>query len=468
MAKKVKTAYFCQNCGFKSPKWQGKCPTCNEWNSFVEEVLQDETPKKGSWKMTTSSEKTGAYVNAKQETSKPIKIKEVKFEKEGRIVTQDEELNRVLGGGIVYGSAVMIGGEPGIGKSTLMLQIALSLKDKQVLYVSGEESGQQIRQRAERMLYSSDETYVLTETDTSKIFAHVEKMTPDVMVIDSIQTLVSPLLEAAAGSVSQVKECAAEMIRFAKDTGTPVLMIGHITKEGSLAGPKVLEHMVDTVLQFEGDRHMTYRILRTIKNRFGSTSELGIYEMIASGLREVSNPSEILLSQRDDGLSGIAIGTVMEGNRPLLVEIQSLVTPSVYGNPQRSPTGYDSKRLNMLLAVLEKRSGYKLNFSDVFLNVAGGLRVEDPAIDLAVVASLISSFEDISIESTTCLAAEVGLGGEIRAVSRIENRIVEAEKLGFKEMYISKYNTKGIDLKKYKIKVIPVGTVAEMAEKLFT
>ncbi|AZQ62146.1 DNA repair protein RadA [Flammeovirga pectinis] len=467
MAKKIKTAYFCQNCGFESPKWQGKCPTCNEWNSFVEELLKDEAPKKGDWKMSKEAVKTGAYVNASVETSKPVRINEVKFEKEARIITLDEELNRVLGGGIVPGSAVMIGGEPGIGKSTLMLQIALSLNGKQVLYVSGEESGQQIRQRADRLPYSSEDTFVLTETDTSKIFAHVEKMVPDVMVIDSIQTLVSPFLEAAAGSVSQVKECAAELIRFAKDTGTPVLMIGHITKEGSLAGPKVLEHMVDTVLQFEGDRHMTYRILRTQKNRFGSTSELGIYEMMASGLRQVSNPSEILLSQRDDGLSGIAIGTVMEGNRPLLVEIQSLVTPSVYGNPQRSPTGFDAKKMNMLLAVLEKRSGYKLNFSDVFLNVAGGLRVEDPGIDLAVVVSLISSFEDISIESTTCFAAEVGLGGEIRAVSRIENRIVEAEKLGFKEMFVSKYNIKGLDLKKINIKVIPVGTVAEVAEILF-
>ncbi|NLR92255.1 MULTISPECIES: DNA repair protein RadA [Flammeovirga] len=467
MAKKVKTAYFCQNCGHESPKWQGKCPTCNEWNTFVEEVLQDEAPKKGDWRMSKSENK-GGYVNAKAETSKPIKINEVTFEKEPRIVTLDEELNRVLGGGIVQGSVVMIGGEPGIGKSTLMLQIALSLKDKQVLYVSGEESGQQIRQRAERIPYSSEETYVLTETDTSKIFAHIEKMTPDVLVIDSIQTLVSPFLEQAAGSVSQVKECAAELIKFAKDTGTPVLMIGHITKEGSLAGPKVLEHMVDTVLQFEGDRHMSYRILRTAKNRFGSTSELGIYEMVTTGLRQVSNPSEILLSQRDDGLSGVAIGTVMEGNRPLLVEIQSLVSPSVYGNPQRSSTGFDAKRLNMLLAVLEKRSGYKLNFSDVFLNVTGGLRVEDPAIDLAVAVSLVSSFEDIAIESTTCFAAEVGLGGEIRAVSRIENRISEAEKLGFKEMFISKYNTKGLDLSKIKMKVIPVGTIAELAEKLFT
>ncbi|ANQ48725.1 DNA repair protein RadA [Flammeovirga yaeyamensis] len=467
MAKKIKTAYFCQNCGFESPKWQGKCPACNEWNTFVEELQKEEAPKKGDWKMS-SNPKSGGYVNVGAETAKPTKITEVKYEKEARIITLDEELNRVLGGGIVPGSVVMIGGEPGIGKSTLMLQIALSLNDKQVLYVSGEESGQQIRQRAERIPFSSEETYVLTETDTSKIFAHVEKMTPDVMVIDSIQTLVSPFLEQAAGSVSQVKECAAELIRFAKDTGTPVLMIGHITKEGSLAGPKVLEHMVDTVLQFEGDRHMSYRILRTAKNRFGSTSELGIYEMISSGLRQVSNPSEILLSQRDDGLSGIAIGTVMEGNRPLLVEIQSLVTPSVYGNPQRSSTGFDAKRLNMLLAVLEKRSGYKLNFSDVFINITGGLRVEDPAIDLAVVVSLISSFEDIAIESTTCFAAEVGLGGEVRAVSRIENRISEAEKLGFKEMFISKYNTKGIDFSKLKMKVIPVGTVAELAEKLFT
>ncbi|MEH0156095.1 DNA repair protein RadA [Limibacter armeniacum] len=464
MAKKVKTAYLCQNCGFESAKWQGKCPSCNEWNTFVEEILQDKNaaPQKGSWQPTSSSEP------AKKVANKPVAIKEISYKEENRIVTTDQELNRVLGGGIMPGSVVLIGGEPGIGKSTLMLQIALTLNKQKVLYVSGEESDQQIKQRAERIPFVSEQCFILTETNTQNIFQQTEQLKPDVVVIDSIQTLSSSFLEAAAGSVSQVKECTAELIRFAKETGTPVFMIGHITKDGNIAGPKVLEHMVDTVLQFEGDRHMAYRILRTNKNRFGSTSELGIYEMQSSGLREVNNPSEILLSQRDEALSGIAIGTVMEGNRPLLVEVQSLVTPSVYGNPQRNSNGFDTKRLNMLLAVLEKRGGFRLNFSDVFLNITGGLRVEDPSIDLAICASMISSHEDWSLENDICFAAEVGLGGEIRAVSRIENRISEAEKLGFKHIFVSKYNLKGLELDHYKIKVHPVARLDELTESLFS
>lgn len=365
------------------------------------------------------------------------------------------------------GSVVLIGGEPGIGKSTLMLQVALSLPFQKVLYVSGEESAQQIKMRADRLALKSNNCFILTETNTQHIFQHVKKEQPDILVIDSIQTLASNLVESAAGSVSQVRECTSELIQFAKETQTPVFLIGHINKEGSIAGPKVLEHMVDTVLQFEGDRHMSYRILRTTKNRFGSTSELGIYEMQSVGLRQVSNPSEILISQRDEDLSGITIGATLEGNRPLLIEIQSLVSTSVYGNPQRSCTGFDAKRLNMILAVLEKRGGLRLGLQDVFLNITGGLKIEDPAIDLAVCASIISSLEEYSVDSKICFAAEVGLGGEIRAVNRIENRISEAEKLGFKEIFISKYNMKGMDLKNYKIKINLVGKLDDLMNKLF-
>jgi DNA repair protein RadA/Sms len=383
------------------------------------------------------------------------------------VATADQELNRVLGGGIVPGSMVLIGGEPGIGKSTLMLQIALSLKSHRVLYISGEESEQQIKMRAERLGVHHPNCFILTETATQNIFKQIEQLQPDLLIVDSIQTLHSAFIESGAGSISQVRECTAELLKFAKESGTPVFLIGHITKEGNLAGPKILEHMVDTVLQFEGDRHMTYRILRTTKNRFGSTSELGIYEMHSSGLREVNNPSEILLSQREENFSGITIGATLEGNRPLLIEVQSLVSPATYGTPQRSSTGFDAKRLNMLLAVLEKRSGFKLGSQDVFLNIAGGLKIEDPAIDLAVCASILSSFEDVAIPGTTCFAAEVGLSGEIRAVNRIDQRISEAEKLGFKEIYISKFNMKGTDVKRYGISIHAVSKLEEVLSGLF-
>lgn len=454
---KLKTSYFCQSCGYQSAKWLGKCPSCNGWNTFVEEIIQKEDRTKTPWK-----EEGGST----QRANKPLALGEIEYNNEHRIITQDNELNRVLGGGIVPGSLVLIGGEPGIGKSTLMLQIAVSLKSQKVLYVSGEESAQQIKMRAERMNSYSENCYILTETSTQNIFKQIEILRPDILVIDSIQTLYSAFIESAAGSISQVRECTAELMKFAKESGTPVFLIGHITKEGTLAGPKVLEHMVDTVLQFEGDRHLAYRILRTTKNRFGSTSELGIYEMLGTGLREVSNPSEILLSQRENHLSGVAIGAMLEGNRPLLIEIQSLVSPATYGTPQRSSTGYDAKRLNMLLAVLEKRSGFRLGVQDVFLNVAGGLRVEDPAIDLAVCCSLVSSFEEISIDPHICFAGEVGLGGEIRAVNRIDNRISEAEKLGFKEIYISQYNIKGLNLSGLKIKVKGFSKLSEFFSEL--
>ena len=447
---KVKTAYFCQNCGHQSSKWLGRCPSCGEWNTLLEEVLEKKKKKGplGQWKSVSLA-------------AKPKAIADIKYEEEPRIVTTDGELNRVLGGGIVQGSLVLIGGEPGIGKSTLMLQIALTLKQR-VLYVSGEESEQQIKMRAERITSNNQNCFILTETSTDNIFRQMEEFDPDVLIIDSIQTMQSSLIESGAGSVSQVRQCAAELMKYAKESGVPVFMIGHITKDGNLAGPKTLEHMVDTVLQFEGDRHTTYRILRTTKNRFGSTSELGIYEMLGTGLRQVTNPSEILISQREEQLSGITIGSMLEGNRPLMIEIQSLVSVANYGTPQRSSTGFDNKRLQMLLAVLEKRGGFRLGTQDVFLNVAGGLRVEDPAIDLAVVTSIASSYEDAFIAPSVCFAGEVGLGGEVRAVNRIEGRIAEAEKLGFKKIYISKYNTKGLIFKNYNIQIIPVAKLDEV------
>lgn len=451
---KLKTAYFCQNCGHNSPKWLGKCPSCGEWNTFVEELIEKEdknTPV--VWKSVSL-------------TSRPKAISEIKYEQEPRTRTTDAELNRVLGGGIVAGSLVLIGGEPGIGKSTLMLQIALTLSDKKVLYISGEESEQQIKMRAERMDSKSDLCFILTDTSTTNIFRQIEEMNPDIIVVDSIQTMQSPLIETGAGSVSQVRQCTSEFMKYAKETDTPTFMIGHITKDGSLAGPKVLEHMVDTVLQFEGDRHTSYRILRTTKNRFGSTSELGIYEMQSTGLRQVTNPSEILISQRDEPLSGITIGSMLEGNRPLMIEIQSLVSVANYGTPQRSSTGFDAKRLQMLLAVLEKRGGFRLGMQDVFLNIAGGLKVDDPALDLAVVTSLVSSYEDIPVPTSVCFAAEVGLGGEVRAVNRIESRIAEAQKLGFETIYLSKYNTKGLDIKEYSIEIKPVARLDEIFEQL--
>lgn len=456
---KVKTAYFCQNCGYNSPKYLGRCTSCGEWNTMVEEVLAKTEPEKGNWKFTGST--------ATKTVNKPKILSEITTNEKYRIITDDLELNRVLGSGIVPGSLVLIGGEPGIGKSTLMLQIALSLKDYTILYVSGEESEQQIKMRAERMNFSNPRCYILNETSTDNIFRQIELTEPDIVIIDSIQTLVSPLIESGAGSVSQVKECTAELMKFAKESDTPVIMIGHITKDGGLAGPKVLEHMVDTVLQFEGDRHLTYRILRTTKNRFGSTSELGIYEMLGNGLRQVSNPSEILISQREEELNGITIAAMLEGNRPLLIEIQSLVSIATYGTPQRTSNGFDSRRMQMLLAVLEKRGGFRLGTQDVFLNIAGGLKVEDPAIDLAICVSIISSHEDISVSGAYCFAAEVGLGGEVRAVNRIESRISEAEKLGFKKIFISKYNLKGLDQKQFGIEIFSAGKLDEVFSELF-
>lgn len=443
MAKK-KTAFFCQNCGVQSPKWLGKCPSCSEWNTFVEEVLV--TSENQSW----VDEK-----DPKISKSIPVTIDKIEITNEYRIKTNDLELDRVLGGGLVSGSLVLIGGEPGIGKSTLMLQIALQMTSSDILYVSGEESEQQLKMRAQRIGHQSSSLYILTETNLNAIFVQIKALKPSILIIDSIQTIFTDKMDAASGSITQVRQCAGELMKFAKKTNTPVFLIGHITKDGSLAGPKILEHMVDTVIQFEGDRHLSYRILRTTKNRFGSTSELGIYEMQSSGLRQVSNPSEILISQRDDELSGISIGASLEGNRPLLIEIQSLVSSAAYGTPQRSSTGFDSKRLNMLLAVLEKRGGYRLGMQDVFLNIAGGLRIDDPAIDLAVAISIISSLEEFPIPKKVCFAAEIGLGGEVRAVNRIESRIMEAEKLGFEQIYISDYNTKGLDISKINIELKP-------------
>ncbi len=458
MAKKSKTAFFCQNCGYQSPKYMGKCPSCQQWNTFEEELVMPDTVP-AAW---SQQKKEGA-----NRSNKPRKIAEIESVNENRSDTGDAELNRVLGGGIMPGSVVLLGGEPGIGKSTLMLELALRLNTINVLYVSGEESAAQIKSRAERLKHQSESCYILTETQTQQIFAQIAELEPALLIVDSIQTLASNKLESAPGSVSQVRECTAELLQFAKESATPVFLIGHITKEGGLAGPKVLEHMVDTVLQFEGDRHMSYRILRTVKNRFGSTAELGIYEMMSVGLRQVSNPSEILISQRDGDLSGIALGATLEGNRPLIVEIQSLVSSAAYGTPQRSCTGFDARRLNMLLAVLEKRGGFRLSLSDVFLNVTGGLKIEDPAIDLAVCASVISSINDISISGKMAFAAEVGLGGEIRAVNKIENRIAEAEKLGFEAIYISKYAVKSLPEKKYKIKIKAIGKLEELIEQVF-
>ncbi|RLD81680.1 MAG: DNA repair protein RadA [Bacteroidetes bacterium] len=424
---KTKTTFFCQNCGAQFPKWVGKCTSCNEWNTIVEEVIQKE--EKNSWKQSAT----------KKKASKALKINEISISDEDRIPTNNEELNRVLGGGLVNGSIVLLGGEPGIGKSTLLLQIALLMQNK-VLYVSGEESQSQIKLRAERLAGKNENCLILTETKTQNIFKIIEETAPDVVVIDSIQTLHTEYIEASPGSISQIRESASELIKFAKETNTPVVLIGHITKEGAIAGPKILEHMVDVVLQFEGDRNHTYRILRAQKNRFGSTAELGIYEMLNTGLREVSNPSEILISEKDSDLTGTAISATLEGMRPLMIEVQALVSTAVYGTPQRSSTGYNIKRLNMLLAVLEKRAGFRLGAKDVFLNIAGGLKVEDPAIDLAVVCAILSSNEEVAIPQNVCFAAEVGLAGEIRAVNRIEQRIIEAEKLGFDKIILSKFN----------------------------
>lgn len=451
---KTKTTFFCQNCGTQHSKWQGQCNACKEWNTLVEEVLQK--PDQKDWKPQAAREA--------KKPAKPLRIAEIEVGSQPRLNTNNSELNRVLGGGLVPGSLTLLGGEPGIGKSTLLLQISLHLKQK-TLYVSGEESQQQIKMRAERINPNPANCYILTETKTQNIFRQIEELDPEIVIIDSIQTLHSDYIESSPGSISQIRECTAELIKYAKETGVPVILIGHITKEGSIAGPKVLEHMVDTVLQFEGDRNHVYRILRAHKNRFGSTHELGIYEMQGSGLREVSNPSEILISKNDEGLSGTAIAATLEGMRPLMIEIQALVSSAVYGTPQRSATGYNAKRLNMLLAVLEKRAGFRLGAKDVFLNITGGITVDDPAIDLAVVAAILSSNEDISIEKDICFAAEVGLAGEIRPVTRAEQRISEAEKLGFATIMVSK-QTK-LPAHTYKIRVQKVAKIEDVVSFLF-
>jgi DNA repair protein RadA/Sms len=453
---KTKTSYFCQNCGAQSGKWIGRCPSCNEWNTYVEEVVS-----KGD------DQKTPGIALSTQRASKPQLVTEISMSEQHRITLSDKELARVLGGGLVPGSLTLFGGEPGIGKSTLMLQIAINMKSMKVLYVSGEESEQQIRMRAERIGMNNPNCYILTETSTQNIFKQIEQLEPEFVIIDSIQTLHSSHIESSPGSVSQIRECTAELLRYAKESGTPVFLIGHITKDGSLAGPKVLEHMVDTVLQFEGDRNHVYRLLRTAKNRFGSTNELGIYEMQGSGLREVSNPSEILITAREELVSGVAIAATMEGMRPMLIETQALVSSAAYGTPQRSSTGFDLRRLAMLLAVLEKRCGFRLGIKDVFLNIAGGIKVEDPGIDLALVCAVLSSNEDLPISPKVCFAGEVGLSGEIRPVNRIDQRISEAEKLGFEHIFISRYNKKGLDLNSYKIKITMVAKIEEVFSLLF-
>ena len=455
---KVKKAFFCQNCGYESVKWLGQCPSCNQWNTFVEEIMQKETTKNNVWQH---------YNNSSERTNKTIQLNDVKSTEEKRMITADEELDRVLGGGIVPGSIILVAGEPGIGKSTLFLQNGLQLKNKIILYISGEESEQQIKMRADRLNMSNEHFYLLTETSTQVIFQEIKKLKPDIVIIDSIQTLQTPYIDSSPGSISQIRECAAEFQRFAKETNTPVFLIGHITKEGAIAGPKILEHMVDTVLQFEGDRHYAYRILRTLKNRYGSTSELGIYEMTDTGMRAVTNPSEILITQKEDQLSGIAIAATIEGIRPLLIEIQALVTQSVYGTPQRTVSGFDLRRLQLLLAVLEKRGGFHFGTKDVFINIAGGLKIEDPSIDLAVLCALLSSYEDTPLPQHTCFAGEVGLSGEIRAVNRIDQRVAEAEKLGFEKIIVSKYNQKGLAKQKFNIEIITMGQVDEVYRYLF-
>lgn len=456
---KVKTAYFCQNCGYESTKWLGKCPSCQQWNTFVEELIQKETKN-------SSSSDWQSY-NGNVGTKKIQALSHVQTKDTPRYVTGDQELNRVLGGGIVPGSIVLVAGEPGIGKSTLFLQMGLQMQDIIVLYISGEESEQQIKMRADRIGASNENFYLLTETSTQTIFSEIKKLKPGLVIVDSIQTLESTFIDSSPGSVSQIRECAAEFQQFAKETNTPVFLIGHITKEGSIAGPKLLEHMVDTVLQFEGDRHYAYRILRTLKNRFGSTAELGIYQMNEKGMQPVLNPSEILITQKEDLLSGIAIAATIEGQRPLLIEVQALVTQSVYGTPQRTVSGFDLRRLQLLLAVLEKRGGFHFGMKDVFLNIAGGLKVEDPSIDLAVLVALLSSFEDVAVPHDTCFAGEVGLSGEIRVVNRIEQRIAEAEKLGFKKIIVSKYHQKGFNKQNLNIEVITMGRVDEVYRFLF-
>lgn len=451
---KTKTTFFCSACGHESPKWLGKCPGCGEWNTFVEEKVSAKPAK-------------GLGRKGLVKSSKPIRLSEIESLDEPRIPLPSKELNRVLGGGLVAGSLTLIGGEPGIGKSTLLLQNILSVRNKTILYVSGEESATQLKLRADRLGKVADNTFILCETSLENIFTHIENVQPQLLVVDSIQTIASADIESAAGSVSQVRECAAALLRYAKESGVPVILVGHINKDGAIAGPKVLEHIVDTVLQFEGDRQYLYRILRAIKNRFGSTNEIGIYEMVERGLKEVVNPSEMLLSEnRDEEMSGITIGVTTEGVRPFLVEIQALVSTAAYGTPQRSVTGFDQRRLNMLLAVLEKRARFRLGQKDVFLNVAGGLKIQDPAMDLAVVAAIMSSNFDVSIPRTTAFIGEVGLSGEIRTVTRVDMRVAEAQKLGFSRVFVPKGNLKGVK-NTFKIEVVEVGKVEECFRRLF-
>ena len=467
---KDKTAYVCSNCGYDSPKWLGKCPSCGQWNTFQEVVIHKESPAKGA---------SASKAMDTSRSNKPVRLHDIDASAEPRIDMHDEELNRVLGGGLVKGSLVLVGGEPGIGKSTLVMQTVLQMPEKRILYVSGEESQRQLKLRADRLAsrdncqssivnrQSESDCLILCETSLELIFKHIREVQPEIVIIDSIQTIYTELVDSSPGSITQVRECAASILRFAKESHTAVILIGHINKEGTIAGPKILEHIVDTVLQFEGDQHYMYRILRSIKNRFGSTDELGIYEMRQDGLRQVSNPSELLLNQEHEGMSGIAIAGAIEGIRPFLIEVQALVSSAVYGYPQRSATGFDLRRMNMLLAVLEKRVGFKLAQKDVFLNIAGGLRVNDTAIDLPVISAILSSNMDAAIEPGVCMAGEIGLSGEIRPVGRIAQRISEAQKLGFKRFLLPKFNLKGIDTKHLDIELVPVRKVEEAFRILF-
>ncbi|MGN1260734.1 MAG: DNA repair protein RadA [Alloprevotella sp.] len=457
---KEKSIYVCSHCGQESVKWQGKCPACGEWNTFVEQVIRKDVP-------TTKAAATLANVGLERGKTRPVTLSEIEAGDESRMDMHDAELNRVLGGGLVPGSLVLIGGEPGIGKSTLVLQTVLRMPERRILYVSGEESVRQLKLRADRLSHTSSDCLIVCETSLEQILIHIKNTRPELVIIDSIQTIYTEMAESSPGSITQVRECSASILRFAKESHTPVILIGHINKEGSIAGPKVLEHIVDTVLQFEGDQHYMYRILRSIKNRFGSTAELGIYEMRQDGLRQVSNPSELLLNQDHEGMSGVAIASAIEGIRPFLIEVQALVSSAVYGNPQRSATGFDIRRMNMLLAVLEKRVGFKLAQKDVFLNIAGGLRVNDPAIDLAVISAILSSNMDAAIEPQVGMAGEIGLSGEIRPVNRIEQRITEAEKLGFKQFILPRHNMQGLSIKKPGIELVPVKKVEEAFRILF-
>lgn len=452
---KDKTVFLCNDCGYESPKWAGKCPACGAWNSFVEKVVRAGAPSRAS------------VATIDDTPSRPILIDDVDTDELPRMDMGDAELNRVLGGGLVPGSLVLLGGEPGIGKSTLVLQTILGLPQRRVLYVSGEESVQQIKLRADRITHTRGDCHIVCETVLETIFTHIKNVNPELLVIDSIQTMCTEAVDSSPGSMAQVRECTALLLKYAKENNVPVILIGHITKDGAIAGPKILEHIVDVVIQFEGDQHYLYRVLRSIKNRFGSTAELGIYEMRREGLRQVSNPSELLLSERHNGMSGIAIASAIEGVSPFLIEAQALVSTAAYGTPQRSATGFDIRRMNMLLAVLEKRVGFKLAQKDVYLNIAGGLRVNDPAIDLSVISAILSSNMDVEIEPAVCMAGEVGLSGEIRPVNRIEQRIAEAAKLGFKQILVPKSNIKGLDLSRFAIEVLPVSKVEEAFRQLF-